>query len=73
MRSSLPVEKPVEKLPFVCGKLYSIARNSFCTKMSDRPQQLFHKFSTGIYYLQVIPSKQLAFFSTVSTGRSTQK
>ncbi|MEG4496401.1 hypothetical protein QUB05_02955 [Microcoleus sp. F10-C6] len=69
----LPVEKPVENLPSVCGKLYSIARNSFCTKMGDRPQQLFHKFSTGIYYLQVIPSKQLASFSTVSTGRSTQK
>ncbi|MEG4112206.1 MULTISPECIES: hypothetical protein [unclassified Microcoleus] len=32
MRSSLPVEKPVEKLPSLCGKLYSIARNSFCTK-----------------------------------------
>ncbi|WP_242724676.1 hypothetical protein [Microcoleus vaginatus] len=39
----------------------------------DRPHQLFPKFSTSIYYLQVFPSKQLAFFSTVSTGRSTQK
>ncbi|MEG3833194.1 MULTISPECIES: hypothetical protein [unclassified Microcoleus] len=49
--SILPVEKPVEKLPSVCGKLYSIARNSFCTKKGDRPHQFFHKFSTGIYYL----------------------
>ncbi|MEG4350573.1 hypothetical protein QUA74_12580 [Microcoleus sp. LAD1_D3] len=63
----------MEKLPSVCGKLYSLARNSFCTKMGDRPQQLFHKFSTSIYYLRVTPSKQLAFFSTVSTGRSVQK
>ncbi|MBD1812199.1 MULTISPECIES: hypothetical protein [Microcoleus] len=39
----------------------------------DRPQQLFHKFSTGIYYLEVMPSQQLAVFSTVSTGRSIQK
>ncbi|MEG4209045.1 hypothetical protein [Microcoleus sp. S13_B4] len=49
MRSSLPVEKPVEKLPSVCGKLYSIARNSFCTKMGGRSTapafpQVFHRY-----------------------------
>ncbi|WP_333299531.1 hypothetical protein [Microcoleus sp. B3-D3] len=49
MRSSLPVEKPVEKLPSVCGKLYSIARNSLCTKMGGRSTatafpQVFHRY-----------------------------
>ncbi|MEG4573115.1 hypothetical protein QUA56_10520 [Microcoleus sp. N3A4] len=39
----------------------------------DRPHQLSHKFSTGNPLLQIMPSKQLAFFSTVSTGRSAQK
>ncbi|MCW6049056.1 hypothetical protein K4039_02915 [Lyngbya sp. CCAP 1446/10] len=32
--------------------------------------QLFHKFSTGIYELQLKHNKQLFYFSTVSTGRS---
>ncbi|TAE84759.1 MAG: hypothetical protein EAZ73_03900 [Oscillatoriales cyanobacterium] len=32
--------------------------------------QIFHKFSTGIYQLQLKYSKKLFYFSTVSTGRS---
>ncbi|MEG3858636.1 hypothetical protein [Microcoleus sp. herbarium12] len=39
-----------------------------CT--GDRSHQLFHKFSTGIYQLHLKRSKQLFYFSTVSTGRS---
>ncbi|MBD0312970.1 MAG: hypothetical protein ICV86_08795 [Microcoleus sp. T3-bin5] len=43
-----PVEKPVENLPGVCGKLYSIAQNSFCTKTDGRSTapafpQVFHR------------------------------
>ncbi|WP_333122507.1 hypothetical protein [Microcoleus sp. Pol11C3] len=39
----------MEKLPFVCGKLYSIAGNSFCKKMSGRSTapafpQVFHRY-----------------------------
>ncbi|MEG4630971.1 hypothetical protein QUB56_15405 [Microcoleus sp. AR_TQ3_B6] len=46
--SILPVEKPVENLPGVCGKLYSIAQNSFCTQTDGRSTapafpQVFHR------------------------------
>ncbi|WP_293333124.1 hypothetical protein [Microcoleus sp. CAWBG58] len=39
-----------------------------CT--NERSHQIFHKFSTGIYQLQLKHSKQLFYFSTVSTSRS---
>ncbi|MBE9186875.1 hypothetical protein IQ270_19985, partial [Microcoleus sp. LEGE 07076] len=39
----------------------------------DRQYQLFHKFSTGCFELQILSHKHLTLFSTVSTGRSTQK
>ncbi|WP_424409321.1 hypothetical protein [Microcoleus sp.] len=42
-------------------------------RAGDRQHPLFHKFSTGFFDLQVPSHKQLTLFSTVSTGRSTQK
>ncbi|MEG3840863.1 hypothetical protein [Microcoleus sp. herbarium14] len=70
-------------MPHACGKTCGKFALRLWKTLLDRSKQflsrngraigfyqLFHKFSTGFSSLQVRPSKQLTFFSTVSTGRS---